>query len=198
MNPKITLIIRTSSRPELFKRCLDSIRTQTYPAEVLVGYDNPDVFSYVPSDVRAYAVKVTQEERKLEYFYDLYCNSLMQLIGDGWFCFVDDDDYLHSPTVLEDIAPFLSDPDRPVICQFLRYNNTKPNKHEIAVECIKEGKIGLPCLFLHAKHKNLARLDGKKAGDYRFIKAISEQLKCRYVEKVVVETDRRSWGKMEE
>jgi glycosyltransferase involved in cell wall biosynthesis len=194
MNPQITIIIRTSNRPELFTRALQSVRQQTFPVEILVAYDNPGALEYVPGDVRSYPVSA---DKTAPFFYDLYCNTLLQIIGDGWILFLDDDDWLSTPRVIEQMVQHLDDPDRPIICQFLRHNMPKPNAKEMAVGCIKEGKIGLPCLFLHAKHKNLARLDGQKSGDYRFILAISEALKCKFIEQVVVETDRRSFGKME-
>lgn len=193
--PQITILIRTSNRPELFQRCIDSIIKQTLRPDVIVSYDNDAAVSYIPPGVRT--IKVTPDP-SLEYFYDLYCNDLMHLVDDGWMLFVDDDDYLISPTILEEVSEYLTDPDQPVICQFLRYDRPKPNKYEINNGCIKEGKVGLPCIILHAKHKYLAQLDGKKSGDYRFIKAITDQLQCKFLPLVLVDTDRRSFGKMEE
>lgn len=190
----LNILIRTSNRPSLFKRCYNSIISQTAPAKIIVGYDNDEALSYIPEGIEKYKVSANTD---IPFFYDLYVNDLIQKVNDGWIIVIDDDDYLAGNTVIEELMQHLTDPDQPVICQFLRWGRPKPNKHEIANEVILEGKIGLPCLVLHSKHKNIACLDGKKAGDYRFIKSISEQLKCKFVELVVVETDRRSFGKME-
>lgn len=195
MTEPITILIRTSNRPTLFKRCIDSIIQQTLRPDVIISYDNDAAISYIPPGVRT--VRVYPDER-LPFFYDTYCNTLKELVTEGWFAFVDDDDYLTSPTILEELSAYLTDPDQPVICQFLRYDRPKPNKHEITIGCVKEGKIGLPCLVLHSKHRHIADLDGQRSGDYRFIKAISEKLKCRFVELALVDTDRRSFGRMEE
>lgn len=194
----ITALIRTSNRPELFRRCLESLHWQSYKDwSVIVGIDSSQASEYT----RHYPIHVTVDLRsdfeltkKLcgDFFYDIYCETLARYVADNhWFFFLDDDDYLTSPDALANIASYLTDPSRPVICQFLRNGVRKPQRN-----AIREGKIGLPCLFLHSSHKHLVHCDGYEAGDYRMIKAVTDRLGgYKWAPVVVVEADRRSFGK---
>jgi hypothetical protein len=192
----ITALIRTRDREDLFNRAIESLYWQTYKDwHVIVGRCNftKNVRNYVPSYILVEQMKLPASPAvPLPFFYDLYCHKLANLVPDNhWFFFLDDDDFLTSPDALLNISKYLTDPDKPVICQFLRNGVPKPNKDRI-----KEGNIGLPCLFLHSKHKHLVSLDGYKAGDYRMIKNVTDKLGGYvWAPVVVVETDRRSFGK---
>jgi hypothetical protein len=135
-------------------------------------------------------------DKTLPYFYDLYCNDLKLLVTDGWFFFLDDDDQLASNTVLEKLADHLTQPGA-IICQMLRNGVPKPADHYIRKKVIREGKIGLPCLILHSKHKALSSLDGYKAGDYRYIKEVTDQVPTKFIPLPLVNAGARGHGKME-
>lgn len=186
----ITALIRTNNRPELLMRCLESLHWQSYKNwTVVLSFDKhplPELYYQLPS------IDCSQLSKEKPFFYDEYCIYLTDHVKENsWFFFLDDDDYLTSPDALLNISKYLTDPDKPVICQFLRNGVPKPAKNQIV-----EGKIGLPCLFLHAKWKHLVSLDGYKAGDYRMIKSVAAQLGGYvWAPVVVVETDRRSFGK---
>jgi glycosyltransferase involved in cell wall biosynthesis len=192
--PLINLIIRTSNRPALFARCLESIRSQTYKnVRVIVGLDRAGALSYIPKDVERVFVYA---DNSIPFFYDLYCNFLKWSVTDGWFFFLDDDDVLAGPTVLEQLAAHLTDPGA-IICQFLRNGIPKPRDNYIRHKVVQEGKIGLPCLVLHHTFKHIGQLDGEKGGDYRYIKEVTDQVPTKFITLPLVTTDRRSMGKME-
>lgn len=193
MNPLINVLIRTSARPTLFARCLESIQKQTHKnIRIIVGYDNDQALNYIPSFIETIPVHAN---KAIPFYYDLYCNQLKKYADQGWFMFLDDDDFFHSPTVLEEISKYMNGEHEAIICQFLRKCRPKPATQLIEKGEIIEGKIGLPCLILHSKHRLLSGLDGYKSGDFRYIKCVSERVKTLFVPMVVVETDRRSWGK---
>jgi hypothetical protein len=162
---------------------------------VIVGFDKPEAVRYIP---------ISENIRKIfiepfcnyPYFYDLYCNTLKLLVTEGWFFFLDDDDQLASNTVLEELADQLKQPGA-IICQMLRNNAPKPRDNYIKNRIIAEGKIGLPCLVLHSKHKALSGLDGHKAGDYRYIKAVTDQVRTKFITLPLVNAGARGHGKME-
>lgn len=184
----INVLIRTSYRPKGFARALASVRTQTHKdIRIIVSYDRPVALAYIPEDVEK--VKVVMGPGK--YFYDCYCNTLKSMVTDGYFIFLDDDDYFRSPTVLERVIPSLS-PDSGLIVQLKRRDRLFPADAEI-----KEGKIGMPCLILHHSHKNLADVPYIGAGDYHWIKSVSEQIPMVFASIVVVESDQRSNGRVE-
>lgn len=195
VSPLINILIRTSYRPEQFTRCLESIKGQTYlNIRVVVSYDDDRALEYIPTEIEKIRVlHVTN----FPYYYDLYCNNLKPMVTDGWFLFLDDDDILTSPTVLQELTEHLTSPHEAIICQFLRNGVPKPADNHIRKGVIREGKIGLPCLVLHSKHKALSGLDGQKAGDYRYIKEVTDQVKTKFITLPLVSAGPRGHGQME-
>jgi glycosyltransferase involved in cell wall biosynthesis len=193
--PLINILIRTSYRPEQFARCLESIQTQTYRnIRIVVSYDDDRALEYIPLQIdKVRVLHVTN----YPYYYDLYCNNLKTHVTNGWFFFLDDDDILTSPTILQQLSEHLTGPHEAIICQFLRNGVPKPADNYIRKRVIREGKIGLPCMVLHSKHKTLSGLDGQKAGDYRYIKEVTEQVNTRFIALPLVSAGPRSYGQME-
>jgi glycosyltransferase involved in cell wall biosynthesis len=193
MNQLITILIRTSNRPALFARCIESVKNCGYmPRHVIVSYDNPGALNYIPAGTQT--IQVTPHIQ-YPYYYDLYCNTLKLAVTDGWFLFLDDDDQL-LPGALEKLAPHLTEPGA-IICQFIRNGIPKPRDNYIRHKVIQEGKIGLPCLVLHHKYNRIGFLDGWEAGDYRYIKEVTDQVPTKFIALPLVTTDRRSLGEME-
>jgi hypothetical protein len=191
----INILVRTSNRPAQFARCLESIRSQTYKNyHIIVGYDRASALDYIPHDVEKWSVSAYSHERP--FYYDIYCNCLKMAVESGWFFFLDDDDALASPTVLEQLAYHLIEPGA-IICQMLRNGVAKPRDNYIKNRIIAEGKIGLPCLVLHSKYKALSGLDGQKSGDYRYIKAVTYQVPTYFIALPLVDAGVRGHGKME-
>jgi hypothetical protein len=161
---------------------------------VIVGFDNLDTYQYVPRELELLYVK---EEKLYPYFYDRYCNDLKEQVTDGWFFFLDDDDTLISPTILQQLADHLNGPHEAIICQMLRNGVPKPAENYIRKKVIREGKIGLPCLVLHSKHKEVGALDGEKSGDYRYIRYVTSLVHTKFITLPVVNAGTRGHGKME-
>lgn len=194
-SPLINILIRTSYRPEQFARCMESIRNQTYRnIRIVVGFDDMSALQYIPKEMDAWNVS---DEKNSPYFYDLYCNTLKMKVAVGWFFFLDDDDILFSPTVLQELSEHLAGPHEAIICQFLRNGVPKPADNHIRKQVIREGKIGLPCMVLHSKHKELSGLDGHKAGDYRYIKEVTDQVNTKFIALPLVSAGARGHGQME-
>lgn len=195
MGNLINILIRTSYRPAQFARCLESIQGQTYRNyRVVVGHDNARALEYIPATVEwtfLYA------DNSIPFYYDLYCNDLKLIVNDGWFLFLDDDDILTSPTALQELSEHLTGPHEAIICQFLRNGAPKPRDNYIKNKIIAEGKIGLPCLVLHSKHKALSGLDGQKSGDYRYIKEVTAQVPTKFITLPLVSAGPRGHGQME-
>lgn len=195
MDNLINILIRTSNRPEQFARCLESIRSQTYKnVNLLVGTDRASAVKYIPKGIMAIFVNA---DNSIPYFYDLYCNELKEKVADGWFFFLDDDDTLADPTVLQQLVEHLTGQHEAIICQMLRNGVPKPADNYIRKKVIWEGKIGLPCLVLHSKHKALSGLDGYKAGDFRYIKEVTDQVPTKFITLPLVNAGVRGHGKME-
>lgn len=193
--PLINILIRTSYRPGAFARCMESIKVQTYRnIRIVIAYDDESALRYIPAGIDKMRVR---QIGHIPYYYDLYCNNLKLAVDEGWFFFLDDDDALTSPTVLQELSEHLAGPHEAIICQFLRNGVPKPADNYIRNGVIREGKIGLPCLVLHSKHKELSGLDGQKAGDYRYIKEVTSQVRTKFITLPLVSAGPRSHGQLE-
>lgn len=187
--PLINILLRTSFRPSAFKRCAASIMNQTYRnISVIVSYDNYAALDYIPHDWTALPL----HKNDLPFGYNLYCNELKELVNDGWFFFLDDDDVLADPMCVEKLIPYLSDMNVGIICQFLRNGIPKPVRQEIV-----KGRIGMPCIVLHHAKKNLCDFVGTEDADYIFIRDISEKMELIFIPHVLVKAGRRGMGQIE-
>lgn len=204
MNPLINILIRTH-RPELLKRCVQSVIDSGYDNWLIWCHaDRPEAFtesvrqSLLKDDEDNYTIGAkysTLGYRPLppsNFHYNLYCNKLIRMPDDGYSVFLDDDDIL-IPGSLSAIAPYLEE-DRPVICQMLRNGRPKPADIYIDKRGVIKGRIGLPCLILHAKHKALFTFPATEDADYQWIKTISDKLDCKFIKIPVVDAGRRSHG----
>lgn len=189
---QISILLRTSYRPVLFQRCLDSIRSQTHQnIRIIVSYDDERALEYIPEGMDK--IRVYKELSK-PFWYDEYVNVLKEQVTSGYFMVLDDDETLASSKVIEYVSKHLKG-SYGLICQFSRNGNLKPSNELIKRSVIKRGKIGMPCLFLHHSLKNVAHLDGSRgASDFHWIKAVSKKVRLKFVPIVVAFADRRSNG----
>jgi len=188
----INLLIRTSYRPSLFKRCLDSIYAQTHKnIRIIVSYDDERALEYIPEGMDKIRV---YKDTSIPFFYDNYVNSLKEQVVSGYFMILDDDEVLASDKCIESVCKHLNG-NYGIICQFSRGGVLKPSNDLIRQNRIKLGKIGMPCIVLHHSLKNVADFDGSVgAADYHWIKAVSKKVRLNFVPVVVAYADRRSNG----
>lgn len=167
----INILIRThKGREQLFERALKSVTDQTYKDINVIVYEDPGNNVY-------------------PFHYNEHCNLLKGSVNDGFFFFLDSDDRLIDSEVLERLAPLL-DEDKANIVQMLRKGRPKPFQ-----KMIKRGFIGMPCMILHSKYKNIADVTPKAEGDYEWIKAVTDQIGYNWIEMVVVDAGKRGFGK---
>jgi glycosyltransferase involved in cell wall biosynthesis len=195
MNPLINILIRhKEGRENDLQRCLKSIWEQSYSNYRIVlsiqwehNYKEFEGFDII---------KVPSQH------YNLHCNDLKKQVTDGWFFFMDDDDYLASPTVLEELSKDLL--EGALIVQFLRKNNknikghdvVKPTDHMIEKGIIKKGMIGGGCLVLHHSFKDVADWKGYAGADYDWIAELRDKgIPFRFVKLILQISEKANLGK---
>lgn len=204
MSPLVNILIRTH-RPELLARCVQSV--------IDSGYDNWHIWCHADNPTSFYEslkYSLSKDENGMydmgmrfstlgynplphhAFHYNLYCNTLIKMPGEGFSLFLDDDDAL-IPGALVAIAPYL-EPDRPVICQMLRNGKPKPADIYIDKRAVVNGRIGMPCMIIHSKHKDLFTFPATEDADYQWISTVSEKLNCKFVKIPVVDAGNRSHG----
>lgn len=193
--PKINILVRTGYRPVQFKRMMDSITSQTYDnIRVICSYDDDRALSYIPDSVD----KVKVEKGPELFFYDNYCNDLKKMVEDGYFFFLDDSDYLQNETVIERLVPFLKG-NVGLVVQMDRKGTLKPSNDHINSRLIHRAQIGMPCLVAHNSLNLIADFDGSVgAADYTWIKTLSRKRRLSFKKFVLVCTEDRNNGKMED
>lgn len=193
-SPLINILIRTSAREKAFSRCLQSIQQQTYRnVRLVVSYDTEKRPEYVPLELGERLITAIPVPKcTTEYGYNLYCNDLISQVNEGYWLILDDDGLLYNKTVIEHLVPHLKE-NKANIVRFIRGKKVKP-----PTKAIISGKIGMPCILLHAKHKGIAQFDDSSNADYKFIKEAVDKLGMNYIPMVVVRDDVRQRGAMEE
>lgn len=186
-NPSIHILIRNMFRPELLRRCLKSIAAQNYHyVNIIACSDSEEAYqdfesAYKESGIKGWGyINTLVKPTKEDHFWNLYCNELKRQVYDGWFFFMDNDDYL-KPGSLQKLSTYLTEDIDGIICQFVRNGWRKPADVLLRSRLIIKGMIGGGCLVLSHKHKLIADWDGEKAADYRWIKEVSKQVKLKFI-----------------
>ena len=127
-------------------------------------------------------------EKVNDYSYNLYCNELKSKVEDGFFFFLDSDDFV-IPGAVEKIKSYLKE-DVATIVPMLRNGMRRPSRPEI-----KKLRIGMPCLILHSKNKDLAHVTATETGDYDWIKGVTDKMNWQFINIPLVNAGKRSHGK---
>ncbi len=189
MTKLINILIRhKQGRDKEFSRCLDSVFGQNYNNyNCIISVEEDPI-----SDEEYFNFKYIVVE-PMDH-YNLHCNGLKAQVTDGWFFYLDDDDYLASPTVLEELSYHLF--EGALIVQFLRNKRTKkPTDRMIHDKVIKKGMIGGGCLVLHHSFKDVADWKAKVAADYDWIKEVTDVVPTRFVPLVLQIADVKNNGR---
>lgn len=184
----ISILIRTSGRPNAFARCLQSIREQTYKDyRIIVACDNGD---YVPEGIEM----LRPQSKGPGFFWNLYCNELKSMVTDGWYFFLDDDDVLIDPLALERISRYLVG-EKNIICQFSRFDKVRPSGIHFSNRIVARGEIGMPCFFIHHTNRDLINFDNRPAADFRYIAHLTKIVNFKWVPEIVVRVFKQGEGK---
>lgn len=191
----INILIRSQpSRLFELKKCIHSVASQIYKdVHLIVSVEDNDdkILDIIGRTGLSFEIlQVTNTG--VPYNWNLYCNYLKEEVKNGWFLYIDSDDYLIDKFCLSQIAPHLSE-DHATICQYKRRSISKPKLKPgpVKPEEIIQGRIGGSSIILHHSHKNVANWDNQKAADYRFIRDVAAKLPMVFVPIVVVKTGNR-------
>lgn len=176
----INILVRTSNRPNEFKKCIDSITNQTYENfRIICCYDDLKSKDYVSkiTDKRmeSFYIKLNN---CYHYKYNLYCNFLLNKVKDGWIMFLDDDDMLSSNTVLEIIMKYSFNKKNLIFWKVLIKDQIiYPNN----LNNINIGEIANSGFCFHSSFKNYSNWECKRGSDYLFIKKLQSKVNFKNV-----------------
>jgi len=175
---KLNILIRTSMRPEFFKKCIESILSQKYTNfNVYICYDKEDSLSYL-NDYESKYTNITtffiQNDSVEKYKFNLYNNTLMDKVSDGFIIFLDDDDIFSHDMCFKIINETIHDENDILVWKFMRPDKLVYPKD---INDIKLGEIDTTSICFHNKYKQLSRWDDKQCGDYYFYSKLFNELK---------------------
>jgi glycosyltransferase involved in cell wall biosynthesis len=181
--PTINILTRTSNRPNSFKRCVESVKNQTYKKiRHIVSIDDVKDEEYVKSlgveyifidkDKVSSEIDIPDPKTGKRFIFNLYFNILINKVEDGWILFLDDDDYLADNNAVQKMVNQIKNNTDLILWQ-MRYPNgmTLPSIQELGLPP-KIARIGAPCFMVHQSIAKGIRWDGWKCGDFRFIQKV--------------------------
>jgi len=188
--PLINILTRTSNRPNGFDMCVNSIKKQTYEnINHIVSYDDDLDLNYI-NNYNVSKIKINREEiikndksvnpNNPSFWFsphNLYCNSLLDEVKDGYIMFLDDDDMLLHENVIEVIVNNIVDEDTILIWK-MQYPNGRclPDNNSFKTKSIRLNGIGSPCFLFHSKYKDESTWDAYKCSDFRFLKKLYKKI----------------------
>ena len=182
---KFNILIRTSMRPEFFKLCINSILTQKYNNyHIYICYDNTESLSYLnqyklTKNITFFFIENDSTEK---YKFNLYNNTLMDMVNDGFIIFLDDDDVLTHNLCLKIINENIIDENSILIWKFMRPDKLVYPKN---IDDIKISEIDTTSLCFNCKYKNLSKWSDKQCGDFYFYSELFRKLKEMNIDNII-------------
>ena len=164
------ILIRTSKRPEYFKKCIESILNQTFKGDIniFVSYDNDETYEYLKKYL--HVIKVYKMEKQGDYGFNLYCNRLLQKVNEGWIIFLDDDDQFLSDKALDIISSHIERENQLLIWNFLRPDRIIKPKEEFIFS-----EIDTTCFCFNNSYKNKACWIAERGSDFYYFGTLAEE-----------------------
>ena len=187
----INIVIRTSNRENCFEINIKSISYQNYKnLKLHISYDNIETLEYINKVLKNYNFDFLLYEmikKDSDYYYNGYCNKILDKINNGYIIFLDDDDKLINSNSLRYINEFLN--ENYIIC----WNYLRTDKIiKLYKNKLKLGNIANCSFCYNSKYKSLWK--EIKASDYYFLEKLLEDnnLKLYKINKVltsIINTD---------
>jgi len=186
------ILIRTSNRKDEFKRCLKSIYDQGYcNVKLIISYDNNYTLNYINDEnitLNHILLEIKPKNiNKNSYFYNTYCNKLLQHVNEGWVLFLDDDDEMIVPNTLHVINNFINQNkiENDALMIFYNYRNDKIIK---VIDKNKPcpGELAISSCIFHSKYKELSEFTNNSRGDFDFFYNLFQKLKPIYFDYPIV------------
>jgi glycosyltransferase involved in cell wall biosynthesis len=221
--PLINLLVRTHNRPNIFKKCIESLKEQTYDnVFVIVIADNQqskiyadkaldegfvdDVILVNPASFKSYITHeqlvkqgLAKRTDKNRSYFNMYFNKVVKEIQEGWIFIFDDDLEFGSKNTLKNLAKKLEDEDSLVVSRHkIGESRLVPDDNYWDKIPFTRGQICNASICFHSKYKDIAVWDGHRGGDYRLALRLAEKLDVIWYKSVTTTAEREGFGKTEE
>ena len=194
LSDKLTVVIRTHSRPKMFKRCIDSVRGQSHKnIDIVVGVDNEESYLYAKTYNPTKLIRLEPRERKsqMDFPANEYISKLLKEIIDGYVLVLDDDAYLDDPMGVEKLFREI---DKEWCIYIMRYRHPNgklfPNDLQFRTKQIVDGGIDWGSFVFHTRFAQLVTSKPLYNADFYFINELKEHVKpTKWINLSLVHTD---------
>jgi len=181
-NIKINILTRTSNRPNYFRECFNSVKTQTYKnINHIISVDNDETEEYVKQYTDNYIrvnipieTNPTPVQGRRYAPYNLYLNELRKEVKEGWIMYLDDDDSFISNTSLEKIVNNIQNEDQLLIWKVMFPNRIIPDQIYFERKEIKLNYFSMIGFMYNIKYDGNVSFDTYSGGDYFFVKQLEK------------------------
>lgn len=188
----INILIRTGNRPSLFQMCITSVLSQNYThKKIHVSYDTDESLLYLNTYTGLTYVAVTKTD--VPFFYNLFCNDLLQQVQDGWVVFLDDDEMFSNPHALSILVSHIEKNNQDTSFVYIwKFARADKLIFPSNIQNVRLGEMDT-CSFCF--HSNFWRTRGcvqwkaQQAGDYHFFhQLVHGHDKCVFIDSILTQT----------
>ena len=192
----INILVRTCYRPSYFRKCINNILGQSYKnIRIICCYDDMRCLEYLNeiTDERVEYSYINIDSNE-HYKYNLYLNTLLEKVNDGWIIFLDDDDIFTTNQSLQIISQKMTN-DNNFIYWSVKLGDRRilhpPNINKITL-----GQITTSEFSFHSKYKSIAKWQCKKAGDFSFVIDLfnANKFNCVEIKQILTQTQHNKSG----
>lgn len=193
LSDKLTVVIRTHSRPRMFERCITSVLRQTHKnIDIIVGVDNEESYEYaIQSPAKVIKVNSRPRTSDKDFPANEYISELIKDVTDGYILVLDDDAFLSDDYGIEKLFKEI---DKEWCIYVMRYRHPDgklfPNNELFRTKTIQDGGIDWGSFVFHARFASLTKSKPLYNGDYYFVRDLVNKVQTtKWIDLALVHTD---------
>ena len=179
-DPIINILTRTASRPNYSRHCRASILNQTYcNTNHILGIDDIKSLDYI--DEYYYSndniVRLDrQTKQNINHApYNLYLNTMLRIVKDGWVIILDDDDKFMKNDALEILVPYMNNERNLLLWKVQFPGYTIPGAAYFGMRPVS-CNISMIGFCFHISQLNNTKFNDAQTGDFTFINELYNKL----------------------
>ena len=174
-NMVFNILMRCTYRPTHFKKCIESVLSQTHRKfTVVMCYDDERCLDYLQKyteNPRITVFKAPEVDKTQTCFYNLYCNFLLEKVRGGWVLFLDDDDMFKTNDALRTIAANINDTNTLLFWKYKRPDRLiYPDVHQL-----RSGAVASCGYCFHSRYKSMSKWGITQEGDFAYIGGLASR-----------------------